>query len=100
MTTVTRETYRFGARVVRGPRWCFNRQDCDYSGSPTIGTLGRRGSASSSWVFVTWDSGYTNDYNVAEGHLAYPDEKDIAMYNASSEERRRLEDERYALEPL
>lgn len=100
MTPVTRENYRFGARVVRGPRWCFNQQDCDYSGSPTIGTLGSRESARSSWVSVTWDSGYTNDYNVNKGHLAYPDEKDIAKYNAFSEERRRLEDERYALEPL
>ena len=100
MTPVTDENYRLGARVVRGPRWCFNKQDCDYSGSPTIGTLGSRESASSSWVFVTWGSGYANNYNINEGHLAYHDEKDIAMYNASSEERRRLEDERYALEPL
>ena len=63
---------KIGDKVVRGPSWMWEDQDCDGAGRKTYGTV-IEGENRDGWYSVKWSTGYVNSYRYKE------EEKDIKI---------------------
>lgn len=71
---VTDEVSHVGMRVVRGPKWNWENQDCDSMGKQRVGTIEK---TDKGCVYVTWDDGKLNG-------IYYPTNGCLSLYTGEA----------------
>jgi hypothetical protein len=66
MIVVTKENLKIGAKVKRGPDWCWGNQDCSKEGKQEIGIIEGFGlgiSDKNFWCGVSWPHEKNESFN-------------------------------------